>query len=322
MDAKDYFKRGVEKSYKQDYEGAILDLTQAIHLKHDYLDAYWARAEIHLKRQDYDTVIKDTESGLKLNPDSDRLKKIKAEAEVKKAQEAFKTSEKKYNLLTADMQKIKNDFEVRQKRYEQEIEDLKSKFEGFFKNITAQGLSDIYNKQAKWQHWTFIVLRAVEYLIYVVIFCVLYNTGFVWVENLFEQEVTNFLKIMLLMLIKIGIFIPVYLLIRSINKTANRFSQRSELDGDTATQWLFFDKMELELRDLKDNPDYAKLYNKFMDENITLRHKTNFQLLEEIMVKRNDKALSLKQVDQLADTAQKIKNVCIAPKEETKEKAE
>ncbi|MFT6212119.1 MAG: tetratricopeptide (TPR) repeat protein, partial [Alphaproteobacteria bacterium] len=168
MDAKDYFKRGVEKSYKQDYEGAILDLTQAIHLKHDYLDAYWARAEIHLKRQDYDTVIKDTESGLKLNPDSDRLKKIKAEAEVKKAQEAFKTSEKKYNLLTADMQKIKNDFEVRQKRYEQEIEDLKSKFEGFFKNITAQGLSDIYNKQAKWQHWTFIVLRAVEYLIYVV----------------------------------------------------------------------------------------------------------------------------------------------------------
>ncbi|MFT6072879.1 MAG: hypothetical protein ACJAXL_001427 [Alphaproteobacteria bacterium] len=127
---------------------------------------------------------------------------------------------------------------------------------------------------------------------------------------------------MLLMLIKIGIFIPVYLLIRSINKTANRFSQRSELDGDTATQWLFFDKMELELRDLKDNPDYAKLYNKFMDENITLRHKTNFQLLEEIMVKRNDKALSLKQVDKLADTAQKIKNVCIAPKEETKEKAE
>ncbi|RKY16683.1 MAG: hypothetical protein DRP63_04975 [Planctomycetota bacterium] len=60
--------RGIGKHQRGDYDGAIADLTKAIELKPDYVEAFVSRGIAWAKKGEYDRAIADYTKAIKLNP--------------------------------------------------------------------------------------------------------------------------------------------------------------------------------------------------------------------------------------------------------------
>ena len=126
-------------------------------------------------------------------------------------------------------------------------------------------------------------------------------------------------KILFFIFLKLIFFIPFIFLILAIRRTAKHLQMRGELDGDTVVQWLFYDKIEKELKTLKDtegeNSDYYKsVYKEFLDKHIALRSKTNFELLHDVLQRKSkEKSISTKQISDGLDILQKAKDILTPP---------
>jgi tetratricopeptide (TPR) repeat protein len=66
----DFVKRGVAKSSKNDFEGAIADFNQAITLKRDYAPAYYNRGYVYVKISNRRAAIADYSQVILLKPNN------------------------------------------------------------------------------------------------------------------------------------------------------------------------------------------------------------------------------------------------------------
>jgi len=80
QDADFYFNRGMEYGYSGDFDSAIADLSEAIRLKPDYVDAYLYRGSAYGIKEQWDQCIKDWNEALRLVPDFPDIKKGLAQA--------------------------------------------------------------------------------------------------------------------------------------------------------------------------------------------------------------------------------------------------
>ncbi|MGD2179711.1 tetratricopeptide repeat protein [Lusitaniella coriacea] len=62
-----YYNRGTAHAHQQEYDEAIVDYTQALHLDPDYAKAYGNRGAAYLDRQEYDAAIANYTQVLRLN---------------------------------------------------------------------------------------------------------------------------------------------------------------------------------------------------------------------------------------------------------------
>jgi tetratricopeptide (TPR) repeat protein len=69
ISAQGFFKRGGDKSYKDDFKGAIEDYNQAIQLKPKYPDAYYYRGTAKAWLDDYKGAIADYNQAIQLKPE-------------------------------------------------------------------------------------------------------------------------------------------------------------------------------------------------------------------------------------------------------------
>jgi len=74
QDAEFYFNRGMEYGSSGDFDRAIADLTEAIRLKPDYVDAYVYRGSAYGIREQWDQWIDDWNEALRLAPDFPDIK--------------------------------------------------------------------------------------------------------------------------------------------------------------------------------------------------------------------------------------------------------
>jgi len=65
----DYLERGSERQMKGDYEGAIIDFTEAIRLQPSYVDTYIQRGLVRTDIGDHEGAIKDFSEAIRLQPD-------------------------------------------------------------------------------------------------------------------------------------------------------------------------------------------------------------------------------------------------------------
>lgn len=68
LDALAYYDKGVARMERGDWSGALADMTQAIALRHDYVDAYVQRGSVRLRRGDRDGGLADFNQALTLQP--------------------------------------------------------------------------------------------------------------------------------------------------------------------------------------------------------------------------------------------------------------
>ncbi|MBE9117987.1 DnaJ domain-containing protein [Lusitaniella coriacea LEGE 07157] len=69
MNPYDYYVKGVEKTLKQDYQGAIESYTQAIDLKPNFVEAYIKRGEVRYKQGNDRGVLEDCSQALEIDPE-------------------------------------------------------------------------------------------------------------------------------------------------------------------------------------------------------------------------------------------------------------
>jgi tetratricopeptide (TPR) repeat protein len=68
QNAKTFYDRGVQFLFKNDYETAIVDLTEAILLDHNYTNAYYFRGDAYYYKKDYDRAIADYTQAIRIDP--------------------------------------------------------------------------------------------------------------------------------------------------------------------------------------------------------------------------------------------------------------
>lgn len=89
-----YFNRANAFDDNGDHDGAILDYTQAIKLKPNYVDSYFNRGLASEEKKDYDKAIADYEAAIKISPQYakayyGRARALEAKGDLKEALAGF-----------------------------------------------------------------------------------------------------------------------------------------------------------------------------------------------------------------------------------------